>query len=117
MQVSPWHKNSGSLTIHPKRVVYTLEAKYMNDPGEETILCDFAWTEVHEMRTHHWFTTRNLKCNIVSMTFHDYIQRHFKEVHGMNAFWDIGRLEFAKAYAEEWDVTIDGARQRNVEKT
>lgn len=89
-----------------------MEGKLDMFRGEEWVLCDYAYTNESAMKLHWWCGDEDIEKKFYKMPFIDYMQRHCNEIRGMNSFYEVGRLETLKLYAEKWEQEIVTARQK-----
>jgi hypothetical protein len=104
MLISIWNPKEEFL-INPDTIVYTM---IYHSPDAGDLWCDICWTEEQELKTHFWYGLYNRlnKLSYYNMRFGKYVKIHFQEIHGMNPFWDIGRMEFLTKYSEKHGFSL-----------
>lgn len=88
--------------IKANLIVYAIEATFRDGytDGPHTLLSDMAWTNRIEVNSHFWIKNlaygglKREDIKVIRLRLDDYIKRHVQEIRGMNAFWDLGRIEF-----------------------
>ena len=107
MEISIWFPKEVFISVSPETQVYTMR---LTDDMISNLLCDSCWTDKNEVTSHFWNKRPNKKESIkyISMTFRKYIEKHVKELSGMNPFWSIGRIEFLDKYNSKWNLDGNG---------
>lgn len=110
MRITPFFGKAQDFTnLHPDMEVFTLRHT-APPPGVVTdLLCDQAWTTKGEIAEHHWIkqAREGEHTRLIRMTLEDYLKAHWEECKGMNAFWDVGRLEWLQRYTEHKESMED----------
>ncbi len=97
---SPWWPECATL---PKdTTVYTLRVTEDRLMGGacDGLLCDTAWTEKEEVKSHHWWKAHDCDVEVLEMSADEYVGLHLQEVRGMNPFWSLGRFDFMCKWKE-----------------
>jgi len=103
MLIGIWHSKEEYINLHPDTIIYTMR---LTNDWVQNCLCDICWTNKEEVMKHFWNEYHfKEELKYIIMPFRKYIEMHFKEIRGMNPFWDIGRMEFLEKYNEKWNLT------------
>jgi len=103
MEISIWFPKDEFVNVSSDTIVYTMR---IQDDETPNLLCDSCWTDKAGVMKHFWHKYhKREELEFLEMTFGQYIKKHFKEIRGMNSFWDLGRIKFLNHYNSKWKLS------------